>query len=98
VLILGVFGTGLAYVLNYLIADEGSTAASTTTHLLPIVAVVLGAIVLDEAVTWPMIAGMILVLAGVGLAQRRAATTGRSDAESKRFATSTTPPEPPSPA
>jgi drug/metabolite transporter (DMT)-like permease len=99
VLILGVFGTGLAYVLNYrLIADEGPTAASTTTYLLPIVAVALGAVVLDEAVTWPMIVGMILVLAGVGLAQRRAATPGRAVADSKRFGAPTGPPEPPSPA
>jgi drug/metabolite transporter (DMT)-like permease len=69
-LILGVFGTGFAYVLNYrLIGDIGPTAASTTTYLLPVVAVVLGALVVNEAVTVPMIAGMVLVLGGVGLVQ-----------------------------
>lgn len=71
--ILGVLGTGLAYVLNYrLIADEGPTVASTTTYLLPIVAVILGALVVSETVTLPMIAGMVVVLGGVALVQRRA--------------------------
>jgi len=72
-LILGVLGTGLAYVLNYrLIADEGPTVASTTTYLLPLVAVGLGALVVNETVTLSMIAGMIVVLGGVALVQRRA--------------------------
>ena len=71
-LILGILGTGLAYVLNYrLIADEGPTSASTTTYLLPIVAVVLGALVVNEAVTPWVIAGMVVVLGGVALVQRR---------------------------
>ncbi|WP_199513139.1 DMT family transporter [Nucisporomicrobium flavum] len=74
--ILGVFGTGLAYVLNYrLIADEGPTVASTTTYLLPLVAVALGALVVHEKVTLPMVAGMVVVLAGVALVQRRSNQT-----------------------
>lgn len=70
--VLGVLGTGLAYVLNYrLIGDEGPTAASVTTYLLPVVAVALGALVVNEPVTVPMVAGMALVLSGVALVQRR---------------------------
>jgi drug/metabolite transporter (DMT)-like permease len=73
-LILSVFGTGVAYVLNYrLIGDEGSTVASTTTYLLPVVAVVLGAVVIHERVTLAMVAGMVVVLVGVALVQRRPA-------------------------
>jgi hypothetical protein len=41
--ILGALGTGADYVLNYrLITDEGPTASSTVTYLLPVAAVVLG--------------------------------------------------------
>ncbi|MGC4815455.1 DMT family transporter [Micromonospora sp. DT228] len=80
-LVLGLLGTGAAYVLNYrLIEDEGPTAASTTTYLLPIVAVVLGALVVREAVTWPMALGAVAVLAGVGLAQRRASGKSQTGA------------------
>lgn len=73
-LILGL-GTGLAYVLNYrLIADVGPTAASTTTYLVPVVAVVLGALVVSEQVSVAMVAGMLLVLGGVALVQRSGRT------------------------
>lgn len=79
--ILGALGTGVAYILNYrLIADEGATVASTTTYLLPIVAVILGAVTLAEPVTASMVAGMALILAGVWLIQRRQATTPRRNA------------------
>jgi drug/metabolite transporter (DMT)-like permease len=72
--VLGIFGTGLAYVLNYrLITDEGATATSTVAYLLPVVAVLLGAAVLGDPITPHVVLGMLLVLAGVALAQRRAA-------------------------
>jgi drug/metabolite transporter (DMT)-like permease len=71
--VLGVIGTGFAYVLNYqIIASEGATVASTVTYLLPVVAIVLGVVVLSEAVTVSALAGIVLVLAGVGLTRRRA--------------------------
>ena len=66
--ILGVAGTGLAYVLAYsIITREGATAASTVTYLNPVVAVALGAVVLSEHVTLAILAGVGLVLAGVAL-------------------------------
>ncbi len=72
VVVLGVVGTGVAYVLNYrLIADEGATAASTVTYLIPIVAVVLGLVVLAEPVGWNLAAGALIVLAGVALSEGR---------------------------
>src|SRR3954452_5686252 len=72
VLALGALGTGLAYLLNYrLIQDEGATTASTVTYLLPIVAVILGAIVLGEPITWNLVVGTVVVLAGVGISDGR---------------------------
>ena len=68
VVILGIVGTGIAYVLNYqIIASEGATIASTVTYLLPVVAIVLGVVVLGEDITAMVIAGIALVLAGVAL-------------------------------
>ena len=50
--VLGIVGTGFAYVLNYqIITSEGATVASTVTYLLPVVAIVLGVLVLGESVT-----------------------------------------------
>jgi drug/metabolite transporter (DMT)-like permease len=72
VLVLGVLGTGVAYVLNYrLIADEGAVAASTVTYLIPLVAVVLGALVLDEPVTWNLLVGAAIILVGVAVSEDR---------------------------
>lgn len=40
VAVLGIIGTGLAYVLNYqIIASDGATVASTVTYLLPVIAI-----------------------------------------------------------
>jgi drug/metabolite transporter (DMT)-like permease len=70
---LGIIGTGLAYVLNYqIIASEGATVASTVTYLLPAIAIVLGVLVLSEDITVTALAGIALVLAGVALTRRRA--------------------------
>ena len=72
VMILGVFGTGFAFALNYrLIADEGATQAATVGYLLPVVSVLLGALVLDEVLNPRVIAGMVVVLAGVALTRVR---------------------------
>jgi hypothetical protein len=54
-----------------LIQDEGATSASTVTYLLPIIAVALGAAVLGETITWNLLVGTIIVLAGVALSERR---------------------------
>jgi drug/metabolite transporter (DMT)-like permease len=76
VAVLGVLGTGAAYVLNYrLITDEGSMA-SVVTYLLPVVAVVLGVLVLEEPITLQVVAGMAIVLVSVALARRKVPTPG----------------------
>jgi putative transposase len=68
---LGLLGTGAAYVLNYrIIANDGASAASLVTYLLPVTALILGAVVLQERPTLHAIVGTVIVLAGVALARR----------------------------
>ena len=70
--VLGIIGTGFAYVLNYqIITSEGATVASTVTYLLPVVAIVLGVLVLGENITATILTGIALVLLGVALTRRR---------------------------
>ncbi|MDT0570119.1 DMT family transporter [Streptomyces sp. DSM 3412] len=92
VAVLGIFGTGVTFYLNYrLIADEGATSAATVGYLLPVVSVALGALFLDERVGTRVIAGMVVVLAGVALTRPRR-TSARSAAdgvEIRRPATAT---------
>jgi drug/metabolite transporter (DMT)-like permease len=71
VVALGVASTGIAYVLNYrLIQDEGPTAASMTNYLAPVVAVLLGVMVVDERLSWNLAVGTAVVLLGVWIAER----------------------------
>lgn len=75
VVVLGILGTGVTFHLNSrLIADEGPTAAATVGYLLPVVSVTLGALVLDEALSVRVVAGMVVVLVGVGLTRARGRT------------------------
>jgi drug/metabolite transporter (DMT)-like permease len=77
VVMLGIASTGLAYILNYrLLADEGPAATSTVTYLMPPVSVLLGGLVLGEPLAANLVFGGIVVLIGVGLAQRGRAQVG----------------------
>ncbi|HUS62332.1 MAG TPA: DMT family transporter, partial [Acidimicrobiales bacterium] len=70
--VLGVLGTGLAYLLNYaLIREAGATTTSMVTYLMPVVAVSLGVVVLTEPLHWTLFAGAAIILAGVLLAEGR---------------------------
>ncbi len=72
VIALGVFCTGLAYVMFYrLIARIGPYRAVTVTFLIPLFSILWGAVFLEEQVTLFMALGCFLVLVGVSM------TTGR---------------------
>jgi drug/metabolite transporter (DMT)-like permease len=72
VTVLGVAGTGLAYVWNTnVVADWGATNASTVTYLTPIVGVGLGSVVLGELPSWNEPVGAVIVLLGMALLQTR---------------------------
>jgi drug/metabolite transporter (DMT)-like permease len=77
VLVLGIVGTGLAYMLQFdVVRGAGATVSTTVTYLIPVVSVVLGVLVLDERLAWPQLlgAGIVLVSAVViGLPARRRA-------------------------
>lgn len=76
-LALGGLGTALAFVIFYnLVAAVGAGRASLVSYLAPGVALVYGAWLLDEPVTWAAVAGLGLILGGVALAStpRRVAT------------------------
>ncbi|WP_422934298.1 DMT family transporter [Sinomonas sp. P47F7] len=64
--VLGVFGTGIAYLWNTAIVRAwGAVAASTVTYVAPLVGVALGAVLLGESLTWNQPLGCLVVIAGI---------------------------------
>ena len=71
-LILGFIGTGYAYVAYYdIIHKVGSAIASSVTYITPLVGVLLGALLLNETITWNQPVGGIVILLGAAIAQGR---------------------------
>jgi drug/metabolite transporter (DMT)-like permease len=72
VILLGTFGTGLAYAWNQnTLAAWGPTRASTVTYITPVIGVVLGILILGERLSWNEPAGAVVVLLGILLVQQR---------------------------
>ena len=72
ILALGILGTGFAYVWNYRnIELAGSVIASSVTYVTPVIAVVLGFLVLGERLTLLQAAGGVLVLVSALVVQQR---------------------------
>lgn len=68
--LLGVLGTGWAFLLNFrLIADVGGVAAASVTYAMPVVSTAAGVLLLGEALTWNQPVGALVVLSGVALVQ-----------------------------
>jgi drug/metabolite transporter (DMT)-like permease len=68
VLALGVAGSGIAGVLYYYVLNSlGAVRGSGVTLLVPVTAVFWGATLLREAVTVPIVVGMVVILAGIVL-------------------------------
>ncbi|WP_421659541.1 DMT family transporter [Leptothermofonsia sp. ETS-13] len=69
VLSLALLSTALAYILYFrLIQNIGSTKSLTVTYLIPLFAMLWGAVLLKEAVTTSMIVGCSLILLGTAIA------------------------------
>jgi drug/metabolite transporter (DMT)-like permease len=76
VVVLGVFGTGIAYVLNFsLIRAAGATVASTVTYVVPVVSTLAGVLLLREPLTWNEPVGAAIILLAALAAQGRLAAT-----------------------
>jgi drug/metabolite transporter (DMT)-like permease len=71
VVILGVIGTGIARSLSATLAGRvGAARMSTTTYLIPVIAIALGVIFRDETVAPIALVGVAIVMSGAFLASR----------------------------
>jgi drug/metabolite transporter (DMT)-like permease len=85
VLYLGVVCTFLGYIAwNIGLRGLGPTRAVSFAYAIPPLAVLIGALTLDEPVTLWLVAGGALIVAGVALAQRDARRARRADIAAER--------------
>ncbi|HET9780638.1 MAG TPA: DMT family transporter [Candidatus Dormibacteraeota bacterium] len=83
VVALGVFGTGVAYLLYYYVMNAlGAVRATAVTLLVPITAVFWGVVLLGEPLTISTLVGMVVILGGIVLANLR--RRPRAEAELQR--------------
>lgn len=69
---LGLLGTGVAYILYYYIVDKlGAVSASSVTYLPPVVALLIGGLLVGEPLDLIDFAATVLILGGVFLVHRR---------------------------
>jgi len=65
-------GTFLATLLSfYLVQQFGATAAALTAYVTPAVAAIGGALLLNETITWGILAGMLLIVGGISFINRK---------------------------
>ncbi|MBT2765310.1 DMT family transporter [Paenibacillus sp. ISL-20] len=68
---LGIFGSGVAYILfNYMVLKGSPEFATSVTYLVPATAMIWGYTLLDEPIGWSLIIGLILILSGVFITNR----------------------------
>jgi drug/metabolite transporter (DMT)-like permease len=73
---LGLLGTGVAYLAYYYIVKSmGAIAASSVTYVPPIVALIIGAIIVRENIQWLDYLATLCILAGVMLLRERKSKT-----------------------
>jgi drug/metabolite transporter (DMT)-like permease len=82
VVLLGVLSTGFANILYFrLIEDVGASTAAAVDYVVPLFAVLFSVLILGEQLTWNVIAGGLVVILGMGLAEGRlrSSTTRSND-------------------
>ena len=70
VIAIGALGSGVAYLLYYKVLDVvGSAIASSVTYITPIIAVILGVLLLNEELHWYEPVGGLIIILGAAISQ-----------------------------
>ena len=81
---LGVLGSGFAFILNYyLIHEIGPTRTTMVTYLFPLGGVILGVTFLNEKLSWQLLAGAVLIIASLAIANWRTKSSATEGMEIK---------------
>ncbi len=72
IMVLGVFGSGLAFVIYYRLINEiGAFKASLTTFIMPVFGLFWGWLFLNEKANFPMMIGVVMIISATSLFLKR---------------------------
>lgn len=87
VVAIGALGSGVAYLLFYRVLDVvGSAIASSVTYITPMIAVILGVLILNEELHWYEPVGGVIVILGAAISQGSILQLFKSKAKGKQDA------------
>jgi|TARA_B110000240_G_scaffold171827_1_gene196441 drug/metabolite transporter (DMT)-like permease len=68
---LGVVATGFAWWLRFkILAKNGIVFQTQVTYLIPIFGIVFGVLILDEQITWKVLASLIIIISGIYIVKK----------------------------
>ena len=68
---LGVFPTGLAWLLRFhILTKVGMVFQTQVAYLIPIFGVIFGYVIMDEQITWKVLASLIIIISGIYIVKR----------------------------
>ena len=68
---LGVFPTGIAWVLRFhILTKVGMVFQTQVAYLIPIFGVIFGYLIMDEQITWKVLASLIIIISGIYVVKR----------------------------
>ena len=68
---LGIVATGFAWWLRFkILAKNGIVFQTQVTYLIPIFGVIFGALILDEQITWKVLASLIIIMSGIYIVKK----------------------------
>lgn len=77
-LTLGTVGTGVAFLLYYILIERvGATNATMVTYLTPVIGVIAGGVFLNEPIPLTLVAGGLVIIIGIWVAQSSAQSSPR---------------------
>lgn len=80
ILWLGIMATGIGTFFYYSLLNQvGATRTTLTTYIFPLMGVLLGVIFLDEQLSWRLLSGGILIIAGVFIVNSKNAWLAKFD-------------------
>ena len=68
---LGVFATGVAWMLRFhILTKVGMVFQTQVAYLIPIFGVIFGYLIMDEQITWKVLASLIIIISGIYIVKK----------------------------